>query len=225
MSIITQGLLSKPSSGLKRHPRGGNINPHSVCIFSSFLTGREREVTLSLMSETSLQNEPVESKKGPGDSLIRIGTNITELSNQEVPNKEVIGRLAVIGAAGVCVAITASMGADVAAKVGDKISQLAELASNSGLHNEAANLFRLSMGANTLAIDGHSVSAITSYLIASEVAVIGGVEVKKEVEDFILSNGKKSLLNIEGTTKISTLGPKIGKLFITVGNHFNKKAT
>lgn len=166
------------------------------------------------MSETKSETEF--SKNKFSRSLIEIGNKLKDASDQEVPNKKVIASLAMIGAAGVCTVVASTIQGSRMSELAHVLQKFAENASNAGHHVSAIGLYNDSISSATKAMEAFKVSTTTSFLLATEAAVIGGVQVAK---NYLTSDG---LLNFEGKTKISTIGSALGDLFVKVGNHFDK---
>jgi hypothetical protein len=149
--------------------------------------------------------------------LIKIGERLREASNREVPNKVVIAGLASIGVAALCVDVASYLHGEQMIKLTETLNKFASVVSDSGHHQAAIGFLESALKVNNLAIDSFTRSAQISAALAGEVAVIGGIDIPKIMKD------KSIFYNMEGTTKISTIGSALGEFLIKCGNRFDKK--
>ncbi len=159
-------------------------------------------------------------KKTFGTTLIGIGNTIKELSANEVENKKVIATLGVVGVATIAVAAGQAVEGAKLARLADSLNHLAELASGGEQYSMAANLYNESAQASFGAADKFWNVSKESVLVASQLAVIMGIDIARYVRD------GEGIAALQGKTKVSThAGPALANIFIKCGESLNKKTS
>lgn len=167
------------------------------------------------MTEHTLEKQ--EKSKNLGKTLIKIGTEIDNLSNAEFKNTHIVIVLGIVGITCLGVAVGHATKAAEFADMGMKVSLMSEAASRAELYESAVKYSEVAAeNYNQASIELQTVSR-QCVLMASELAVITVGEGAKHFVD------GESIYYLEGKTKVSThAGPALARIFKACGEYFDK---